>query len=84
MRIKTGLIIAAVIIVGMFVFDRAMMRQVSQWAGQTVELSVTQRVLAQIAFVWGRYWFVLAPAVAGIFWTIGIITEHLESKRAAS
>ena len=84
MRTRTGLIIASVIIVAMFVFDWVMMKQVSQWADLTVELSVTHRVLAQLAFVWHRYWFVLAPAIAGIFWTIGIITEHSESKRAAT
>jgi len=84
MRIKTGLIIASVIIVAMFVFDSVMMAELRHWADQTVELSLAQRVLLTAAYMWRRYWIILAPAIAGLFWTIGIITEHSESKRAAS
>ena len=78
MRVRTALIISAVIIVGMFVFERIMMAQVDKWAERVTEISPTERLLAGLAFFWGHFWWMAAPAVVGSLLLICVMTDRSE------
>jgi len=81
MSIKTALIIAAVIIVGMFILDRVMIAQMNSWATQTVEIPLNQRVLAGIAILWDHFWWALTPIIIGFMLTVSLLTNR-PAKRA--
>lgn len=83
MRMRTSLIIAAVIIVGMFVFDRIMTAEMSRWADQVVAISLTQRLLAGVAFLWHRFWWIGAPGIAAVFLLISMVTDRSASGKTA-
>ena len=80
MSIRTALIIAAVIILAMFVFDRAMIANMNGWASQTVEISLTQRVLAGMAVLWNHFWWALTPMIVGFMLTVSVLSRP--AKRA--
>ena len=79
MRLRTAFLIAAMIIVGMFVFRHIMGLQTLRWMHEVKELSATDLFLARIAMIGQTYWIVLAPGIAAIFLAVSFITTRWET-----
>jgi Na+/H+ antiporter NhaC len=80
MSMKNALIIAAIFIVAMFVFDRVMMAKVNSWASQTVEIPASQRLLLGIALLWDRSWLILSPVIVGIMLLVSALINRSASR----
>jgi type II secretory pathway component PulF len=82
MSIRTAMLIASAIIVTMFIFQFVVMRQLSIWANETVELTLAMRLCLNVAFLWRRFWWILSPAIIGLMTIISELTDKSTQQHA--
>jgi hypothetical protein len=74
-KLRTALIVSAVIITGMFVLQYATQHQIKGWVDQEIELSQAQKIRMAVAFVWARFWWFGVLAITGFFVVVSKLTS---------
>jgi hypothetical protein len=67
MRVRTAIILAAVVVAAMFVLDYTTRFAVQRWAAELANLTPAQLIRVRVAFLWSRYWTLGAPLILAIF-----------------
>lgn len=75
-RYFVALMVALLVICGMFYFEISTRREVSRWAEQVLELSKSQIFRASVASYWSRYWLFGSAAVVGVAMLIARVTDR--------
>jgi Na+/serine symporter len=60
-----ALLASATIIALMFVFQSIMQRKANMWADMEMVIPLYDRILLEIAELWGRFWILFVPFIIG-------------------
>lgn len=84
MKYGIAFLISLVLVVGMFAFRAYMMGKMEEWMTLNVTINPFEKMLCQLAFVIGSYWYAFLPTIVLIcIGAAAMIPDRRENHQSA-